>query len=274
MGRAGTAGRTPRGVIDFSKAKDQDRFEVPKGCMTVSKSGTLLHGLPAKPCLRLDSAHSMLESSWTIGSGAPSGPVPDPSRVQHRAARQLQYAAAIASREVKEGLSARAERGKARCQNTQFRKHLGSSVGEHLRWGGSVAGSVEVTPRPAAASKPLHQPPGQQLTSWDMSRQACCPTRTPRFAARAAAEQQRAAAPDRDAIRNRRLTELHSARSAASAVRLVREECLANAWPHGLPKGDLSRARSEGLRVVGLGCGQPWAMPEAQYRALRPGMKM
>ncbi|KFM25173.1 hypothetical protein F751_6128 [Auxenochlorella protothecoides] len=152
----------------------------------------------------------MLESSWTIGSGAPSGPVPDPSRVQHRAARQLQYAAAIASREVKEGLSARA----------------------------------------------LHQPPGQQLTSWDMSRQACCPTRTPRFAARAAAEQQRAAAPDRDAIRNRRLTELHSARSAASA------------------KGDLSRARSEGLRVVGLGCGQPWAMPEAQYRALRPGMKM
>lgn len=54
------------------------------------------------------SAHSMLESSWTIGSGAPSGPVPDPSRVQHRAARQLQYAAAIASREVKEGLSARA----------------------------------------------------------------------------------------------------------------------------------------------------------------------
>lgn len=97
------------------------------------------------PPLPSSSAHSMLESSWTIGSGAPSGPVPDPSRVQHRAARQLQYAAAIASREVKEGLSARAV--SAPAQLPWFQRGRASAVGRvcrRVRRGHSqTCGSIE-----------------------------------------------------------------------------------------------------------------------------------
>ncbi|KAI3434398.1 hypothetical protein D9Q98_002476 [Chlorella vulgaris] len=285
-------------VLDFTTGSTQDRFALPKASIVISTDGKRMLGMQERSSVKV------LRYAADAAAAAASAAAQDRQMATPRGRRHSAYHrhlevmrrqeqqqcvdAVLAGSIARSAAAARkalmsGSGGVRGCLVWHTERQEGEDEDEAAEEADVGTGGSSLVQRkrktgqqsrpgtaPAAATAGVRGRLGV-VRIWS---QAACEATSPRFKARAAFEQRRAATPDSDAIRRHGYLQLHKQRRVTQAAREAREAELAATWPHGLPKAELRRALAAGLRVVGVGVGgNPLSLQRSTYLSLRPGMR-